>query len=92
MSRAFKEACKLAGVAGHFHALRHSHATALLQANEHPKVVADRLGHSSVMVTLDTYSHVVPGMQARAAQRIEEHYAAAMTPAALPAVSTSSAA
>jgi integrase len=45
------------------HDLRHSHATMLLAANVHPKVVSERLGHSSITMTLDTYSHVLPTMQ-----------------------------
>jgi integrase len=51
--------------------LRHSHATLLLAAGEHPKVVQERLGHSSILLTLDTYSHVVPAMQERATQRLD---------------------
>jgi integrase len=51
--------------------LRHSHATLLMAAGEHPKVVQERLGHSSIQLTLDTYSHVVPGMQERATERLE---------------------
>lgn len=43
--------------------LRHSHATLLLLADENPKIVAERLGHSTVVLTLDTYSHVLPTMQ-----------------------------
>jgi hypothetical protein len=54
-----------------FHYLRHTHATLLLQAGVHPKIVQERLGHSSITVTLDTYSHVVPGLQEMAARRIE---------------------
>jgi hypothetical protein len=45
-------------------------ATFALQADEHPKVVAEQLGHASIRITLDTDSHVVPGMQARAAERV----------------------
>ena len=40
--------------------LRHTHATLLLGANVHPKVVSERLGHATVGITLDTYSHVLP--------------------------------
>lgn len=47
--------------------LRHTCATLLLLANEPAKVVSERLGHSSVTLTLDTYSHVLPTMQKRAA-------------------------
>ncbi len=53
-----------------FHDLRHTHATLALQAGVHPKVVSDRLGHSTVSITLDTYSHAVPAMQEEAAERI----------------------
>jgi integrase len=51
--------------------LRHSTATLLLVAGEHPKVVSERLGHSSITMTLDTYSHVLPDLQERAAARLE---------------------
>ena len=50
-----------------FHDLRHTHATILLQQNVHPKVVSERLGHSSVAMTMNTYQHVMPTMQAAAA-------------------------
>jgi integrase len=54
-----------------FHDLRHSHATHLLKAGIHPKVVSERLGHSSVGITLDTYSHVLPGMQKDAILKLD---------------------
>jgi integrase len=50
--------------------LRHSSASVLLEAGTHPKVVADRLGHSSVTITLDTYSHVTPTLQKNASLKI----------------------
>ena len=46
-----------------FHDLRHGHATQLLKQGVHPKIVSERLGHSTITLTLDTYSHVLPGMQ-----------------------------
>lgn len=46
-----------------FHDLRHTHATILLKRGVHPKIVQERLGHSSIQITLDTYSHVLPGLQ-----------------------------
>jgi integrase len=55
-----------------FHDLRHAHASLLLAAGVHPKVVQERLGHSQVSVTLDTYSHVAPSLQREAAVRIDE--------------------
>ena len=54
-----------------FHDLRHTHATQLLRQSVHPKVVAERLGHSTVTITLDTYSHVVPGLQEEAARQLD---------------------
>ena len=62
------------------HDLRHTMATLMLAAGEHPKVVSERLGHSTVSITLDTYSHVLPGLQAAAAERL------AVTLGASPAV------
>jgi len=51
--------------------LRHSCATLLLAAGEHPKVVSERLGHATITLTLDVYSHVLPTMQEAASQRLE---------------------
>jgi len=52
--------------------LRHSCATLLLIAEENPKVVSERLGHSTIVLTLDTYSHVLPTMQQGATARLEK--------------------
>lgn len=54
-----------------FHDLRHTHATLLLRAGVHGKVVSERLGHASVAFTLDTYSHVLPGLQENAAEKLD---------------------
>ena len=54
-----------------FHDLRHAHASLLLQQGVHPKIVSERLGHSTVGITLDTYSHVLPGLQAQAANGLD---------------------
>jgi integrase len=54
-----------------FHNLRHAHATHLLAMGVHPKVASERLGHSRVGITLDLYSHVLPGMQEDAAARVD---------------------
>jgi integrase len=51
--------------------LRHTMATLLLASNENPKIVSERLGHSSVTLTLDVYSHVLPNMQKGAAEKLE---------------------
>jgi len=50
-----------------FHDIRHSHASLLLTQGVHPKIVQERLGHSSIQITLDTYSHIMPGLQRAAA-------------------------
>lgn len=61
-----------------FHDLRHAHATHLLSAGVHPKVASERLGHSRVGITLDLYSHVMPGMQEEAAARVDDALRAAI--------------
>ncbi len=55
-----------------FHDARHTHASLMLKQGIHPKVVQERLGHSSIAITLDTYSHVAPGLQDAAAKRFDE--------------------
>ncbi len=55
-----------------FHDLRHTCATLLLFKNVNPKVVSEMLGHASIAITLDTYSHVLPDMQESAAKAMEE--------------------
>ena len=54
-----------------FHDLRHAHATHMLSAGVHPKIASERLGHSKVGITMDLYSHVMPGMQEDAAARVD---------------------
>ncbi|MFC1919372.1 tyrosine-type recombinase/integrase [Chloroflexota bacterium] len=54
------------------HDARHSHASLMLKQGIHPKIVQERLGHSSIQITLDTYSHVAPGLQQAAAERFDE--------------------
>jgi len=60
------------------HDLRHSHATHLLAEGTHPKIAQERLGHSSVGITLDLYSHVLPGMQGDAVARVDAKLQAAL--------------
>jgi integrase len=57
--------------------LRHTHASHLLKAKEHPKVVQERLGHSTIAITMDLYSHLMDGMETGAASRINEVFAVA---------------
>jgi integrase len=54
-----------------FHDLRHAHATHMLSSGVHPKIASERLGHSKVGITMDLYSHVIPGMQEDAAARVD---------------------
>jgi integrase len=58
-----------------FHGLRHTHATLGLEAGVHPKVMAERLGHRTVGITLDVYSHVTQGLDQRAAEAVERRLA-----------------
>lgn len=67
---------RLTGKAGlpaiRFHDLRHTCATLLLSRNVHPKMVQEMLGHATVAITLDTYSHVLPGIGDQAAAAMED--------------------
>lgn len=68
--RLLKAACITTDV--RFHDLRHTHATLLLADGVNPKVVSERLGHSNIRITLDTYAHVLPTMQEEAVKSIEK--------------------
>ena len=72
--RNFKPICKRAELETNasLYTLRHTCATLLLLAGEHPKVVSERLGHSSISITLDVYSHVLPTMQHAATSKLEQ--------------------
>ncbi len=70
---AFKKTVHIAGMEGYrLYDARHAHATLRLRQGIHPKIVQERLGHSRISVTLDTYSHVTPGLQEAAALRFEK--------------------
>ncbi|MBV7505638.1 site-specific integrase [Bacillus sp. sid0103] len=72
ISRALKRAIKAAYLPDIlFHDLRHSHATILLQANVHPKIVSARLGHSKIQVTMDTYSHLTDSIEGIAVDTLD---------------------
>ena len=72
LRRSFRPLLERAGLPRiRFHDLRHTSATLLLAAGVHPKVVQERLGHSTISLTLDTYSHAVPTMQRDAADRMD---------------------
>lgn len=71
------DACDAAKISRHtFHSLRHTHATILLAEGVHPKIVSERLGHSNIMITIETYSHIIPTMQAVAVSAIEHAFSA----------------
>ena len=73
ITRSFSSILQQAGLPHiRIHDLRHTHATLLLMAGVHPKVVSERLGHASVAITLDTYSHVLPGLQEAAADSFDK--------------------
>ena len=73
LSREFSRIVNGAGLPhGTLHGLRHAYATASLSANVHPAVVQSALGHSSITLTIDTYSHVMPGLEEAAARRIDD--------------------
>jgi integrase len=73
MYKDFKDALKKAGLPDiRFHDLRHTAATLMLQQGIHPKIVQERLGHSNISLTMDTYSHVLPSMQEEAAEKMDE--------------------
>ena len=55
-----------------FHSLRHTCATLLLSKGVHPKIVQELLGHATISITLDTYSHVLPSMQGEAVAAMQE--------------------
>ena len=73
LPRHFKPLLRRAGLPDiRFHDLRHTCATLLLTKGVHPKIVSEMLGHSSVAITLDIYSHVIPGLGEAAASAMEE--------------------
>ena len=54
-----------------FHGLRHTHASHLLAGGVHMKVASERLGHSNISITMDLYSHLLPGLQEDAADKVD---------------------
>jgi len=73
VTHAWIKLVKRAGLEGiRLHDARHSHASLMLKAGTHPKIVQERLGHASIQITLDTYSHVAPGLQQAAANRFDD--------------------
>jgi len=81
LSSGWHRFCRLQGLPPvRFHDLRHGHATLMLLQGVHPKVVSERLGHASIGITLDTYSHVLPTMQAEAVRAFDRLFPAPEEP------------
>jgi len=73
ISRVLQQIGRNIGLRGvRLHDLRHAHATILLKQGAHPRVVQERLGHSTIATTLDIYSHVTPGIQEAVAACFDE--------------------
>ena len=73
VSQTFGKISRNAGLSNvRFHDLRHAHASLMLRTGADPKVISERLGHSSIAITMDIYAHVLPGLQEEAAIRFEE--------------------
>jgi len=71
--KVYKKCLEKAGLPNlRFHDLRHTAATLMLQQGINPKIVQERLGHSDISLTLNTYSHVLPSMQEEAAEKMDE--------------------
>jgi len=82
VSQAFERIARRAGVPViRLHDLRHTHGTLLISAGVPVKVVSERLGHATPAFTIDTYQHVLPGMQAHAARVFEQLVAPGQSPA-----------
>ena len=73
ITHAWMKLARRTGMKGiRLHDARHTHASLMLKQGIHPKIVQERLGHSSIQITLDTYSHVAPGLQQAAANRFDD--------------------
>ena len=73
ITQAWRNLAKRTGLNGiRLHDARHTHASLMLKQGVHPKVVQERLGHASIKITLDTYSHVAPGIQQAVANKFDE--------------------
>jgi integrase len=75
VTRAWTRIADIAGIKHiRLHDARHTHASLMLKQGVHPKIVQERLGHSSIQITLDTYSHVTPSMQQAAAKSFDDAF------------------
>ncbi|MCJ7707231.1 MAG: site-specific integrase, partial [Anaerolineales bacterium] len=91
LSREFKALLARTGLPDiRFHDLRHTCATLMLQGGTHPKIAAERLGHSDISITLRTYSHIMPGLQQEAAEALDRLVGAIPVVLPMPDVSSPS--
>ena len=73
VSHTFAKIARKAGLASiRFHDLRHAHASLMLRTGASPKVISERLGHSSIAITMGIYAHIIPSLQEEAAIRFED--------------------
>ena len=71
--RVFQPAVRSIGREGfRFHDLRHTYATLLISQGAHPRVVMERLGHSSIQITMNTYGHLFPSEDEATSNRLEQ--------------------
>jgi integrase len=76
LRRSWLRVVEAAGLPGlRIHDMRHAHATIMLGQGVHPKIVSERLRHAGVNITLDPYSHVLPGLQEAAAAKLDAAFA-----------------
>lgn len=79
VTHAFQRIARRVGLHGvRLHDLRHTHATLMLTQGAHPKMISERLGHANIGITLDVYSHVMPGIQQAAAETFDKAMADAL--------------
>jgi integrase len=74
LSHRFTDLAKSLGLSVTFHGRRHTHASHMLSENIHPKLASARLGHSSIGITMNLYSHVLPGEQKKVADAIDRSF------------------
>ena len=79
ISHVWAKIAKRTGLKLRLHDFRHTHATLMLKSGVHPRIVSERLGHATVAFTLDTYSHVVPGLQEAAAKAFDGNFTKSKT-------------
>ncbi len=73
ITHAWMKLARRVGLKGiRLHDARHTHASLMLKQGIHPKIIQERLGHSTIAVTSDTYSHITPGLQEAAAEGFDK--------------------